>query len=142
MLTVGADHQGVGIEDHVMAETHAGDGVVLQFGKGKATLGAFSGPITVILGFRKSFAALCEAGIVFGEGTEAFAGFFGEALEGVFFAAEANGVFEDTFGAFEHFGDIKRFVQFLEVTFASEALFEWFVVLERVEEGRNVTHPR
>lgn len=126
----------------MIAEAHASDRVVGDFGKGNATLEAFGGPFTVVLGICEAFAALLEAGIVFGEGAEAFAGFLGEALEGITFTAEADGILEDAFGAFEDFGDIERFIQFSEVTVTGEAFFERFVVLERVEEKRNVTHAR
>ena len=83
----------------MIAEAHASDRVVCDFGKGNATLEAFGGPFTVVLGICEAFAALLEAGIV-----------FGEALEGVTFTAEADGILEDAFGAFEDFGDIERFI--------------------------------
>jgi len=78
--------------------------------------------------------------VPFEEVVYAFAGFLGEACGHVLAAGEAHGIFEDTLGAFENFGDGIRMIDFLKRLFAGEAGFEGLIVLERMEERRNVTH--
>ncbi|MFT7172951.1 MAG: hypothetical protein ACI9NQ_001169 [Paracoccaceae bacterium] len=140
LLAVGADHHGEGIVNHAFAEAHAGDGVVDEFGEGDLAGGALAGPLGVIARFPELLGAVSEVFVVFEEGVDAFAGIFGEAGGHFTAAREAHRVFEDAFGSLEDFRDGERVCYFLKGLFASEALFEWFVVLKRVEKWRNVTH--
>ena len=140
LFAVGADHHGEGIVDHVLAKSHAGDGVVDDFRKGSAAGGAVARPFGVILGVADFFAADGEVFATLEEVTDALAGFFGEALGHVFPARDAHGVFEDAFWAFEDFSDGVGMIDFGEGLITGETGVEGFVVLERMEEWRNITH--
>ena len=137
---MGAEHDGVGIVDHVFSEAHASDRVVLKFAEGGGAEGALAGPVLVVGAPGEFIAAFRDAWAVLEKGGHCFARFLGEAL-GLFVSAwEAHGVFEDAFGSFEDLGDGVGVVDFLKIAIASKAGRKGFVVLEGVEERGDFAH--
>lgn len=68
LFTIGADHHGEGVHDQVIAESHAGDRVILDVTERSGAGGAFPGPFLMIGAFCEFVAALGNVWVFFEEG--------------------------------------------------------------------------